>query len=882
MLHLPQKSIITPIPKERTSSISIAKKLSQFTSDPNPSTNVPTKCYKSYTDLCHRVVNLKLPVNWNVTSDESIVSVKKILSEFMIPELEVYITPALDFTVRVFAWNIPETHGIYENNCRSVDNITVSNLVTSLDKFHLCNGVSLFVSGIIPHVVQKTYNTTETFISPIQQKVFYRPANCDVLLTGEQVVCNKCIAFKQRHCRSSMESSTPTPAKLKAPISGTSNARLQARFKLEREEKKLLHDRVKELELALNESSTVEVKDYLHDDLVKIYSQNLNSETPNFMKLFWEEQQKYVGKSRKGIRYHPMIIRYCLNLAAKSSAAYEEIRYDEKLGTGFLVLPSQRRLRDYRNYIKPERGFNKNIISELKSKVSTFSDLEKHVILSFDEMKIENSLVWDKHTGNLIGYVDLGDEELNYATLKKQDELASHVMVFMIRGLINPFKFSFANFATANATAIQIYPLVWKALGILEKKCHLKVLAICCDGMSSNRSFFEMHQYLNPEIVEKGKKNKESVDKTYRSLNSFCPSRYLYFVADPPHLMKTARNCLYKSGKSSSSRYMWNDNLHLLWSHVSKFYYEDADMGLQYLPKITNDHIQLNSYSIMNVRLAVQILSNSVGTILKSYGPPEAAKTAEFCIMMDKFFDCTNVRNTTECIHKRKTFLKPYTSLDDERFSWLTNDFTHYLDSWKENILNREGNFDKNARAAMFLSYQTYQGLKITSSSLVEIVQYLLNAGAKYVLTERLCQDALENYFGRQRAIGGRKDNPNLRDFGYGDNIIRNSVAARSIKGNVSGNQLGISNINIIDSTPLPCRKRKSSNALSHTKRQLVKILAKNTEGQLAKTSEGELAKNPEGQLAKTPEGQLAKTSEGELAKTPEGQLAKTPEGQLA
>ena len=164
------------------------------------------------------------------------------------------------------------------------------------------------------------------------------------------------------------------------------------------------------------------------------------------MKLFWEEQQKYVGKSRKGIRYHPMIIRYCLNLAAKSSAAYEEIRYDEKQGTGFLVLPSQRRLRDYRNYIKPERGFNKKIIEELKTKVSTFSDVEKNVILSFDEMKIENSLVWDKHSGDLIGYVDLGDEELNYATLKQQDDLATHVLVFMIRGLINPIKFSFAKY----------------------------------------------------------------------------------------------------------------------------------------------------------------------------------------------------------------------------------------------------------------------------------------------------------------------------------------------------------------------------------------------------------------------------------------------------
>ena len=38
-----------------------------------------------------------------------------------------------------------------------------------------------------------------------------------------------------------------------------------------------------------------------------------------------------------------MIIQYCLALAAKSSAADNEIKYDEKTGTGFVVSPSQKR-----------------------------------------------------------------------------------------------------------------------------------------------------------------------------------------------------------------------------------------------------------------------------------------------------------------------------------------------------------------------------------------------------------------------------------------------------------------------------------------------------------------------------------------------------------
>ena len=55
------------------------------------------------------------------------------------------------------------------------------------------------------------------------------------------------------------------------------------------------------------------------------------------MKLFWEEQQKYINcSSSSSIKYHPMIIEYYLAIASKSSVAYKELRYDSKKGTGVL------------------------------------------------------------------------------------------------------------------------------------------------------------------------------------------------------------------------------------------------------------------------------------------------------------------------------------------------------------------------------------------------------------------------------------------------------------------------------------------------------------------------------------------------------------------
>ena len=114
------------------------------------------------------------------------------------------------------------------------------------------------------------------------------------------------------------------------------------------------------------------ITDNLGDDLRNIMSGADKSKITPFMKMFWEEQQKYMSSSKKVVRYHPMIIRYCLGLAAKSPTVYDEIRYDEKNKSGFLVLPSRRRLCDYKNYVRLKQGFNHHVIKELSDIVDKF------------------------------------------------------------------------------------------------------------------------------------------------------------------------------------------------------------------------------------------------------------------------------------------------------------------------------------------------------------------------------------------------------------------------------------------------------------------------------------------------------------------------------
>ena len=160
-------------------------------------------------------------------------------------------------------------------------------------------------------------------------------------------------------------------------------------------------------------------------------------------------------------------------------------------------------------------------------------------------MKIQENLVWSKQTGDLIGFVDLGDVNLNYATLQETNAIASHVLAFLLRSVVNPFKFSLANFATRNATASQIFPLFWKAVCNLWKhSVPLKLLLLTCDEASANRKFFRMHFGL----THADELNADT-DVVYRTINFFSEDkRYIYFISDAPHLLKTARNCLNNSG----------------------------------------------------------------------------------------------------------------------------------------------------------------------------------------------------------------------------------------------------------------------------------------------------------------------------------------------
>lgn len=141
------------------------------------------------------------------------------------------------------------------------------------------------------------------------------------------------------------------------------------------------------------------------------------------------------------------------------------------------------------------------------------------------------------------------------------------------------------------------------------------------------------------------------------------------------------------------------------------------------------------------------------------------------------------------------------------RFQWLMN-FIDYLRRWKESTDDRPGDFTQNAKSRMCISWQTYEGFQMTTFFAIEATKFLLEEGMEFVLTERFCQDPVEEYFGNQRKLGRRTDNPDIRAFGYNNNTIRIQKSVSCQSGNTRSRRDKRRSWDQVTHDPLPCRKR--------------------------------------------------------------------------
>lgn len=195
-----------------------------------------------------------------------------------------------------------------------------------------------------------------------------------------------------------------------------------------------------------------------------------------------------------------------------------------------------------------------------EANVANLEEWQKYIVLLIDEMKIKEDLIYDKGTGELIGFTNVGDisnhlhlfETALANSASKEPQLATSMPAFMVRGIFTHLAFfPYAHFLCTNLTVQTLYPLVWEVVGRLEA-LGLKVLVLTADGAGPNHKLFHMHQAQGQ--VEK------VTDIIYKTPNPYSDDgRDVYFISDVPHLIKTTHNCW-----TNEKRHLWVSNKYLM------------------------------------------------------------------------------------------------------------------------------------------------------------------------------------------------------------------------------------------------------------------------------------------------------------------------------
>ncbi|XP_077999383.1 uncharacterized protein LOC144452207 [Glandiceps talaboti] len=799
---------------------------------PNPGTNIPYQLpYQVIRDGVRRCI---FPPGWVIQSDDVCTKILYTVTDSKCSTIvakQVVISSSLQ-------WNV----NIYGNDCSNSKALAdfpsiitgVSIVLKLIDTVHHCtlcignpeekfdevanirNGVFLSIGRMgdvigYRHDVDLVNRRNEHFQSTLRSK------QCLFILDGDKERCNACWVFRNSLfsllSRDSKRKAVPeniekTEHSSRAPLCYLTNQELyqrtqniiKAKRRIDISKSRLcqkLVNSIKEDGVMLDDESACSLKSLAAECEGTVMTE---CEKGSFQRLFWQQQMKAINCSdKRGMRWHPMFIKWCLNIKLRSSAAYRAMK-----DSGVVQLPNERTLLDYTHWTKTGAGFSGDVIEQLYREVNYY-DLEEHqkyVVLLHDEVKIKADLVYDKSSGELVGFINIGKFNHHLSDFERQmkgegiePQIAKYMLVFMVRGITIRLSYPLAHFPTNSINSDFLFKLVWEAVEVLEL-AGFKVLASTSDGASPNRRFYALHGNVNNDV-------------TYKTMNIFAEDgRDIYFFSDVPHLIKTTRNCWANSGSHSKKRLLWNGE-HIVWKTVEELYKADLERGGLFLcHKLKYEHIYLTSFARMKVKYATQVLSTTVANAIELYGRngnrEQLAPTVEFVRMFDKFFDCLNVRSFREGHRKRKPNLMAYESVDDPRLQWLTDDFLGYLTQWSARVDARP-NLSKSEKQKMKLSHQTVVGLTMTVKSFVEVTSYLLGVpGITSVLSEKFNQDPLESYFGNHRQMKGGNEAPTVQQFNQNSNSLRmKSSSLLRIKG---ANVQTIAE-RCIDDTPLPRRR---------------------------------------------------------------------------
>ncbi|GFN84221.1 transposable element p transposase [Plakobranchus ocellatus] len=443
-------------------------------------------------------------------------------------------------------------------------------------------------------------------------------------------------------------------------------------------------------------------------EINEIFSEHLKDKTLDFVMT----QIRMASKSKYGLRWSCTDKSLALSFYHASPKIY-------RLLSKLFRLPSVSTLRKSMLSLDLKPGFSPSILQALKVKVKSMTPDEKLCTLVFDEMSIKEVVCYDPKHDVVQGFED-------YAHLGRSRYIANHACVFMARGLTANWKqpFGFV-FSSGTVKDVLLKQLIFIAITELEQ-IGLCVKAVICDQGSNNMAVTKSLgvSSATPYFMHNG--------------------THYFVIYDPPHLIKSIRNNLHKSGlKCGTSE--------VSWKYVEAFYAHDCKLPVRMAPKFTDKHIKLPPFAALRVKLATQVMSHSVAagiSTMVALGalPSEAKETALFIDRFDKLFNSMNsyTLKSSKPFHHALTLKSTNQNFLLDSLSWLK---TIHGNSKIKNL-------------------PCIEGWQVSISAALHLVQDLhTNHNIKFLLTSRLNQDCIENLFSVIRGKGGHRDNPDIGQF---------------------------------------------------------------------------------------------------------------------
>ena len=495
--------------------------------------------------------------------------------EKIVQKLSIFIKNNNEWTCHIFGYPVSKEHQVVGSLPVVLDKDNIDPFVNFFTTVKLCPGIKGFADVVsnrleinIPFQSKdgsKIANVENSLHQPLisEDYMYIRHSNC-CLISNDGKMCENCLSYRNSIYQFRPKTGDEEPQKKKSrtdPSSKTNYKYLTREELIERlnniqkEKKEIIRKLTKSLKAVRKSISKEGVN--VENDQHQLFQQTINNHEQPFDEqspqgLLWQEQKHQASlKDSRGMRWHPLIIRWCLSIHYASEKAYKQLK-SKKLD--FLRLPHINTLRRYSQFTTPSAGFNPDVIKQLikQSNLSELKPYQKCVAISFDEMQIKSDLVYRKSTGQMIGFTDMGDINEEFRIFQNNIEnseeksilrdFATHVIVYMARGIFTDLQYPFGYYASTGMTSAQLYPCTMEAVRVLSS-IGFDVRALVSDGASPNRKFYKMM------LVEQ--------DELYWTLNPF-EDEILYNFSDEPHLLKTTRNCFENSGFNKDSR-----NLHV-------------------------------------------------------------------------------------------------------------------------------------------------------------------------------------------------------------------------------------------------------------------------------------------------------------------------------